>query len=326
MLIKKWHALVLSLGAVASLAVAAPSFAEYPDRAVTMVVPYPPGGTTDILARLVSNRLTDKLGQTFVVENRPGAGGQIGTQSVARSKPDGYTIMMGTINTHGINAALFEKLPYRTIEDFAPVSTVADTPNVIIAAKNAPFKNLDEMIAYAKANPGVISFGSTSMGGSPHMSGELLKAVAGIDMVHVPYQGGGPMLNDVIGGQIPVGFDNLPSSAGHIDSGTVQGIAVTTKDRWPSFKDMPSVSEAGIEDYEVAAWFGVLAPADTPRPIVEKLSGAIAEILKEDAIVERLAALGARPVGDTPDEFSSRIKAEVDKWTKVVEVNKMERL
>ncbi|MDS1139574.1 tripartite tricarboxylate transporter substrate binding protein [Pusillimonas sp. SM2304] len=326
MLNKKWHVLALSLGAVAAMGGAAPAYADYPDRAVTMVVPYPPGGTTDILARLVSNKLTEKLGQTFVVENRPGAGGQIGTAAVARAKPDGYTIMMGTINTHGINAALMKSLSYKTIEDFAPVSTVADTPNVLIATKDAPFSNLKEMIAYAKANPGAISFGSTSMGGSPHMSGELLKAKAGIDMVHVPYQGGGPMLNDVIGGQIPIGFDNLPSSAAHIASGNVRGLAVTTTERWSSFKDIPTMVESGVEDYEVAAWFGVLAPAATPKPIVEKLSTAIAEALKEEEVAKRLEGLGARPVGDTPEQFTERIKSEVAKWTEVVEINKMERL
>ncbi|NYT23291.1 tripartite tricarboxylate transporter substrate binding protein [Alcaligenaceae bacterium] len=320
----KWVALALGLGMM--MAGHSAAFAGFPERAVTIVVPYPPGGTTDVLARLVSARLSDKLGQTFVVENRPGAGGQIGTRAVARSQPDGYTLVMGTINSHGINEALYKQLSYRTVEDFTPVTRVADTPNVIIASKNAPFSNFEEMIAYAKANPGVLSFGSTSMGGSPHMAGELLKAIADIDIVHVPYQGGGPMLTDVIGGQIPIGFDNLPSSAAHIDSGNVQGIAVTTKERWKGFENMPSVAEKGMDGYEVAAWFGVLAPAGTPDDVVRTLNNAIVEILKEDEVVERLNGLGARPVGDTPEAFAQHIKDEVARWSKVVETNNMERL
>lgn len=320
----KWITLALSACMMAFGHSAA--FANYPDKAVTIVVPYPPGGTTDVLARLVSARLSEKLGQSFIVENRPGAGGQIGTRAVARSKADGYTLVMGTINSHGINEALYKQLSYRTVEDFTPITRVADTPNVLIASKNAPFSTFEEMINYAKANPGVLSFGSTSMGGSPHMAGELLKATAGIDIVHVPYQGGGPMLTDVIGGQIPIGFDNLPSSATHIESGNVQGIAVTTKDRWTGFENIPSIAEQGLEDYEVAAWFGLLAPADTPDDVIKVLNNSIVEVLQEQPIVERLNALGARPVGDTPEAFAQHIKDELARWTKVVEINNMERL
>ncbi|MGX9937400.1 Bug family tripartite tricarboxylate transporter substrate binding protein [Advenella kashmirensis] len=311
----------LSLGI--ALAVCGVVHAAYPERSVTIVVPYPPGGTTDLLARLVSMKLTKSLGQTFIVENKPGAGGQIGTLSVARAKPDGYTLVMGTINTHGINAAMYKKLSYRTVEDFAPVIIVADTPNVMIANKDAPFKTFEEFIAYAKRNPGAVSFGSTSMGGSPHMSGELLKAKAGIDMVHVPYQGGGPMLNDVIGGQIQVGFDNLPSSAGHIQAGSLRALAVTTKDRWPTFKDVPSIRESGVPDYEVSAWFGILAPAGTPADVVQKLNQSIASALTDDDVTTQLEGMGARRVKNTPQEFADRIKSEVAKWTEVVKTNKL---
>lgn len=311
----------LSLGI--ALAVCGVAHAAYPERSVTIVVPYPPGGTTDLLARLVSMKLTKSLGQTFIVENKPGAGGQIGTLAVARAKPDGYTLVMGTINTHGINAAMYKKLSYRTVEDFAPVIIVADTPNVMIANKDAPFKTFKEFIAYAKSNPGAVSFGSTSMGGSPHMSGELLKAKAGIDMVHVPYQGGGPMLNDVIGGQIQVGFDNLPSSAGHIQAGSLRALAVTTKDRWPTFKNVPSISESGVPDYEVSAWFGILAPAGTPADVVQKLNQSIASALTDEDVTTQLEGMGARRVKNTPQEFADRIKSEVAKWTEVVKTNKL---
>ena len=311
----------LSLGI--AMAVCGVAHAAYPERSVTIVVPYPPGGTTDLLARLVSMKLTKSLGQTFIVENKPGAGGQIGTLAVARAKPDGYTLVMGTINTHGINAAMYKKLSYRTIEDFAPVIIVADTPNVMIANKDAPFKTFEEFIAYAKKNPGSVSFGSTSMGGSPHMSGELLKAKAGIDMLHVPYQGGGPMLNDVMGGQIQVGFDNLPSSAGHIQAGSLRALAVTTKDRWPTFKSVPTISESGVPDYEVSAWFGILAPAGTPTDIVQKLNQSVASALTSEDVTRQLEGMGARRVKNTPQEFADRIKSEVAKWTEVVKTNQL---
>ena len=311
----------LSLGI--SLAITSTAYAAYPERPVTLVVPYPPGGTTDLLARLVSMKLTKSLGQTFIIENKPGAGGQIGTQAVAKAKPDGYTLVMGNINSHGINAALYKELPYRPVEDFAPIIIVAETPNVMVANKNAPFKSFDEFIAYAKQNPGVVSFGSTSIGGSPHMSGELLKAKAGIDMVHVPYQGGGPMLNDVLGGQIQVGFDNLPSSAGHIESGSLRALAVTTTQRWPTFKDVPTMAESGVADYEVSAWFGILAPAGTPDDVVQKLNRSIASAMTEEDMIKRLEGLGARAVKNTPEQFSDHIRAEVRKWTEVVKTNKL---
>lgn len=300
--------------------------ADYPERAVTVLVPYPPGGTSDIVARLVSARLTEKLGKPFVVQNKGGAGGQIGTQEVARAKPDGYTLLLATINTHGINAALYEQLPYRTIEDFAPVTLVVDTPNVILANKDAPFQDLKGMIAYARAHPEALNFGSTSMGGSPHMSGELLKTLAGIDMVHVPYQGGGPMLNDLISGQIMVGFDNLPSSAGHLAAGSLRGLAVTTRERWPTFKDLPTAAEQGVEGYEVAAWFGLLAPAGTPRDAIDTVQQAVAEIVREPAVAKRLEGLGARPVASTPQAFADRIREEVARWTKVVKANGLQRM
>ncbi|KAA0911725.1 tripartite tricarboxylate transporter substrate binding protein [Pusillimonas sp. ANT_WB101] len=298
-------------------------FAAYPDHQVSIVVPYPPGGTTDLLARLVAMKLTDKLGQTFIVENKPGAGGQIGSAAVARSKPDGYTLLMGTINTHGINEAMYKNLSYRTVEDFSPVIVVAETPNVMIANKNAPFKTFKEFLDYAKKHPGSVSFGSTSLGGSPHMAGELLKATTGIDMVHVPYQGGGPMLNDVIGGQIPVGFDNLPSSAGHINAGSLRALAVTSKERWPSFPEVPTMAESGVPGYELSAWFGLLAPAGTPDDIVKKLNVTIAAALKDPEVNNKLAAMGAQPVDNTPKQFAARIKAEVARWIDVVGKNEI---
>ncbi|CAM3970094.1 Bug family tripartite tricarboxylate transporter substrate binding protein [Bordetella tumulicola] len=315
------------MGAGLLIAFAGAAHAAYPDRAVTVVVPYPPGGTTDILARIVSAKLTGKLGQTFVVENKPGASGMIGTQAVARAKPDGYTIMMGTIGTHGTNAAVYKNVLYDTVKDFNPVVIIASTPNVMVANKNAPYNTVAEFLEYARKHPGEVNFGSTSMGGSPHMSGELLKAQAGIDIVHVPFQGGGPMLNAVIGGQIPVAFDNLPSSAGHIQSGNLKALGVTTPQRWPSFKDVPTIAESGVPGYEVQAWFGILAPAGTPTDIVNKLNKSISDIITDDADIQKqLATMGAMHTPNTPEQFSKLITDEVQKWTEVVEKNNMEKL
>jgi tripartite-type tricarboxylate transporter receptor subunit TctC len=298
-----------------------PAFAAYPDKPVKIVVPYPPGGTTDILARFIAAQLGVKLKQPFVVENRGGASGAIGSQAVANAAPDGYTLVMATISTHGINSGLSKALPYDPVKDFAPITVVGTTPNVIAVNPALPVKNLAELLALAKSKPGTLNFGSTSPGGSPHMSGELLKALANIDIVHVPYKGGGPMLTDLIGGQIQMGFDNLPSSMGFIRAGKIRAIAVTTPKRWPGAPEIPTVAESGVPGYEVSAWFGLLAPANTPRPIVRQLHTTIVEILAQPDAVQRLLELGADPGGNTPEEFARQIAAEVAKWKKVVSTN-----
>ena len=291
----------------------------WPAHAVRIVVPYPPGGTTDILARLAAARLSDALHQSFVVENRPGASGAIGTQAVAKAAPDGYTLVMGTASTHGVNSALYKALPYDAVRDFSPVTLVASTPNVIAVNPAVPVRTLGELLALARANPGRITFGSTSQGGSPHMSAELLKAMTKVDMVHVPYKGASPMLADLMGGQIQVGFDNLPSTIGHIRSGKVRGIAVTTTRRWPGAPDLPTVAESGVPGYEVSGWFGLLAPAGTPAPILELMQQTIAAALKLPEVSRQMFELGAEPVGNTPEEFARVVAAEVRKWRGVVE-------
>ena len=313
----------MSLGirfvAVAALAVASMSaLAQYPEKAVRIIVPYPPGGTTDILARVVATRLTERLGQPFVVENRPGASGAIGSVAVAKAPPDGYLLVMGTVSSHGINSALSKTLPYDAVKDFAPITVVASTPNVLAVNPGFAAKNLGEVLAAARQKPGALNFGSTSPGGSPHMSAELLKMMAGVDIVHVPYKGAGPMLADLIGGQIQMGFDNLPSSMSHIKSGKIRAIAVTTTKRWPGAPDIPTIAESGVSGYEVSGWFGLLAPAGTPRPVVDALYRAVSEILKQPEVSKQLYELGAEPVGNTPEAFGRQIAAEVDKWKKVV--------
>ena len=301
-----------------TLATALPALAEFPDRSIKIIVPYPPGGTSDLLARAVAPRLGERLKQTVVIENRAGAGGVIGSQAVAKSPADGYTLLLGTIATHGILPVMQKPAPYDAVKDFAPVTLLASTPNVLIANPSAPVRNLAELLALARAKPGSVNFGSTSLGGSPHMSGELLKTMAQIDIVHVPYKGGGPMLIDLMGGQIPVGFDNLPSSINHIRAGKIRALAVTTAKRWPGAPEIPTMAEAGVPGYEATAWFGLLAPANTPKPIVELLQRHVATILRQPEVEKMLLEQGAEAVGNTPDEFARLIAAELQKWTKVV--------
>ena len=301
-----------------TLAAALPALAEFPDRPIRIIVPYPPGGTSDLLARAVAPRLGERLKQTVVIENRAGAGGVIGSQVVAKSPADGYTLLLGTIATHGILPVLQKPAPYDAVKDFAPVTLVASTPNVLVANPSAPVRNVAELLALARAKPGSVNFGSTSLGGSPHMSGELLKTMAQVDIVHVPYKGGGPMLIDLMGGQIPVAFDNLPSSMNQIRAGKIRALAVTTAKRWPGAPEIPTMAEAGVPGYEATAWFGLLAPGNTPKPIVELLQRHVAAILRQPEVEKMLLEQGAEAVGNTPDEFARLISAELQKWDKVV--------
>ena len=310
--------LVVSL--VALIGVTAAHAQSYPDKPVRIVVPYPAGGTTDILARVAAVQLGQRLKQSFVVENKAGASGAIGAVEVARAAPDGYTLLMGTASTHGINSAINKNLPYDAVKDFAPVTIVASTPNIIAVNLEVPAKNLGELIALAKAQPGKLNFGSTSTGGSPHMSGELLKLMSGIDIVHVPYKGAAPMLTDLIGGQIQIGFDNLPSTINFVRAGKLRAIAVTTKQRWPGTPDIPTVAESGVPGYEVNGWFGLLAPQGTPKAVLDTLQQAIAEALKNPEVAKQVTALGAQPVANMPDAFAAQIKADVEKWREVVKV------
>ena len=284
-------------------------------------MPYPPGGTTDLLARAIAPRLGARIGQSVVVENKAGAGGIIGAQQVAKAAPDGRTLVFASIATHGIIPALQTPPPYNPIVDFAPITLVASTPNVLLANPSLPAQNVNELIAMAKAEPGKVNFGSTSHGGSPHMSGELFKSLAQIDLVHVPYKGGAPMLIDLMGGQIPIAFDNLPSSMTYIKAGKVRALAVTTAKRWPGAPEIPTMAEAGVPGYEVSAWFGLLAPAGTPKPIIDALNRNVVAVLKMPEIEKLFFEQGAEPVGNTPDEFARFIQSELDKWSKLAKSN-----
>jgi tripartite-type tricarboxylate transporter receptor subunit TctC len=293
----------------------------WPTKPVKIVVPFPAAGTTDIVARFVGVELQKMWGQPVVIENRGGAAGNIGAEAVARSAPDGYTLLMATVGTHAINLPLYgKKLPYHPLNDFAAISNVAAVPNVMVINPSLPVNSVADFIAYTKANPGKINMASSGSGTSIHMAGELFKNMAGIYMVHLPYRGSAPALQDLIAGNTQVMFDNLPSSIGHIRSGRLKALAVTSRERSPAFPNVPTVEEAaGLKGYEATAWFGLLAPAGTPRDIVNKISQDIAKILATPEMQEKFLGQGALPVPDTPEQFTTFIRSEIDKWTKVVE-------
>jgi tripartite-type tricarboxylate transporter receptor subunit TctC len=302
------------LCASASLALAQ----DYPSKPVRMVVPFPPGGTTDILARAVGQKLSESWGQQVVIDNRGGAGGNIGTDIVAKSPADGYTLLMGTVGTHAINASLYGKLPFDPIKDFAPVTLVASVPNVLVVNSTVDAKSVKELIALAKSKPGQLAFASSGNGTSIHLAGELFKSMTGTAMLHIPYKGSAPAIAELLGGQTNMMFDNLPSAMPHIKSGRLRALAVTSVRRSPALPDIPTIAETGISGYEASSWFGVLAPAGTPKDVVAKIQGDIAKALNAPEIKERLSGQGAEPVGNTPEQFAEHIKAESAKWAKVV--------
>jgi tripartite-type tricarboxylate transporter receptor subunit TctC len=289
---------------------------DYPAKPVKWIVPYPPAGTTDVLARMVAQWLTEKMGQPFVVENRPGAGNNIGTEAVIKSPPDGYTMLL--VNpANGINATLYKNLNFNFIRDIAPVAGLVRTPNVMEVTNSLPVKTVKEFIDYCKANPGKINMASSGSGTSVHLSGELFKFMTGCDMVHVPYKGAGPALVDLIGGQVHVLFDNLPSSIGHIRSGKLRALGVTSEGREPSLPGVPTVGET-VPGYEATAWFGIGMPKGTPREIINKVNAEVNRALADPKMRERLAELGGKPIAGTPEDFGRVIAAETAKWEKVV--------
>jgi tripartite-type tricarboxylate transporter receptor subunit TctC len=290
--------------------------ADYPTRPVKWVVPYPPAGTTDVLARIVAQWLTEKMGQPFVVDNKPGAGNNLGVEAVVGAPPDGYTMLL--VNpANGINATLYKNLSFNFIRDIAPVAGLVRTPNVMEVTPSFPAKTVQEFIAYCKANPGKINMASSGSGTSVHLSGELFKSMTGCDMVHVPYKGAGPGLTDLIGGQVQVIFDNLPSSIGHIKSGRIRALAVTSEQREPSLPNLPTVGET-VPGYEATAWFGIGMPKGTPREIIDKVNAEVNRALADAKMRERLAELGGKPLAGTPEDFGKVIAAETAKWEKVV--------
>ena len=290
---------------------------DYPTRPVKVIVPSPPGGGTDILARVLAQHFSKALGQPFVVENKPGAGNMIGIESVARAPADGYTLLV-VASTLALNTVLYKKVPYDPVRDFAPITLAATAPNVLVVNPALPAKSLAELIALAKAKPGALSYGTPGIGTSPHLSMELLKSMAGIDLQHVPYRGTAAAVTDVIGGQIAATFANALTAKPQVDSGRVRALAVSGPNRIEAFPGVPPVAEAGVPGYEAMQWYGLAAPAGTPAPIVARLHAEAAKALQSDEMKEKLALDGAQPVGSTPAEFGALIRRELDKWTRVV--------
>jgi tripartite-type tricarboxylate transporter receptor subunit TctC len=308
-----------SLSALALGAIVLPAQAQdkWPSKPITYVVPFPAGGTTDILARLIGQKLGPALGTTVIIDNRPGAGGNIGSELVARAAPDGYTIMGGTISSHSINASLY-KLSYDPLKSFAPITLIGTNANVLVVNPASPFKSVKELIAAAKAKPDSLSFASAGNGTSQHLSAELFKTMAGIDMVHIPYKGSAPAIQDVIGGQVPLMFDTTVVAGPFIQSGKVRALAVTSARRVATLPDVPTMAEAGVPGYGVVSWQAMFAPAGTPPAIVQRLQTEVAAILKQPDVQERLAKLGVDPSGMAPQQLAEFQAAEIAKWAKVV--------
>ncbi len=316
----KLRSLCIALLSVAAVAATA-SAQTFPDRVVRIVVPFPPGGTVDVTARMLAAKLTEQLPQQVIVENRSGAGGNLGSDSVAKAAPDGYTLLHTAPGPLVVNQKLYSNLPYNPETDFAPIGLFAVTPVVLMVNPNLPIKTVPELIAYAKANPGKVSFGSAGVGSIPHLAGELFKSMANVDIVHVPYKGTAPAMNDLIGGHIQMFFDLLPSSLPQIKSGRVRGIANAGLKRPESLPDLPTVSEQGLKGYDAASWVAVVAPAKTPAPVLAKLRSEFGKALASPDIVKRLSDLGS--VAGTADEAELKrfLKTEADKWAEVVRVS-----
>ena len=317
-----------TLGAAAATGAAVlpaslPAFAQqdYPNKAIRFVVPFPAGGTTDIVGRVVAAELNKAWNVPAVVDNRAGAGGNIGSELVAKAAPDGYTLLVCTVGTHGINTSLYSKMSFDPVKDFAPVTLAAEVPNVVVVHPSVKANTIKELITLLKANPGKMNYASSGNGTSIHLSAELFKSMTGTFMTHIPYRGSAPAVADLLAGQVELMFDNLPSAMPHIRSGKLRALAVTSAKRAPALPDVPTIAEAGVPGYEASSWFGIVAPAGTPRPIVDKLQQQIAKSLAQPDVREKLLGQGANPVGNTPEEFAKYIPAEIAKWAKVVKAS-----
>jgi len=320
--------LTLTAGAAIALLAHQPAHAQdvWPSKPMRIVVPFAPGGTTDILARAIAPELSKVLGQSVVVDNKPGAGGNVGADLVAKAAPDGYTFLMGTVGTHGINKSLYAKLPFDPQKDFAPVTLVAGVPNIMVMnterAQRLNIRNAADFVKWAQSNPGKLNMASSGNGTSIHLAGELFKSRTGVFMTHIPYRGSGPALVDLVGGNADVMFDNLPSALPHIKSGKLTAFAVTSSQRSAVLPDVPTVEEAAsLPGFEASSWFGLLAPAGTPGSIVNRVQQETAKALGSPAIKERLLSQGAIPSGNTPQEFARLIDAEIQKWAGVVKAS-----
>jgi tripartite-type tricarboxylate transporter receptor subunit TctC len=309
----RWSvALCLAAAAGAAMAQAG----SYPDRAVRFVVPYPPGGGTDVIARIVQGKFQQQLGQSIVIDNRGGGGGSLGTDIVAKSLPDGYSVLF-TLSSHTINAAIFAKLPFDTARDFEPVGVVASLPQILAAHPSFPANTVAELITLAKSKPGQLQFASVGNGSPSHLAGELLNLRAGVQIVHVPYRGGGPAVTDTIGGQVPLLWVSIPAVAQHIKAGKLKALAVSTLKRSAAFPDVPTMQEAGVADFEVDSWYAMFVPAKTPKPVIERLNKALNQVVADPEIKDKLLQQGSEGVGGTPESLGKTVTAELAKWAKL---------
>ncbi|WP_338878885.1 tripartite tricarboxylate transporter substrate binding protein [Achromobacter veterisilvae] len=318
MKIRTWLTLAAAALAVSATGAAAAQ-GSYPDRPIRLIVPFPPGGTSDVVGRIFAEALGRQIGQTVVVENRGGAGGTVGTRAVASAPPDGYTLLLGTSSTNGTNSAVYKSLPYDAVKDFTPVTQIIRVPGVIVVNKDFPAKDYASFVALIKGAPGKYSYASSGNGGATHMAMEYYKSLSGLDMMHVPYRGTGPALNDVIAGQVPILWDTAASSMAHIQSGSLRPIVVAAKTRLSQLPDVPTFAEAGLPDYDAEMWNGLLAPAGLPADVLAKLSDASRKALAAPEVQAKYAGVGAYVVADTPGEFKTMIEADVAKWKKVAE-------
>lgn len=313
---------------IPSLAVAAAAFcaahpvmaqsaSTYPNKPIHIVVTFTSGGAPDILARLIGDKLTAVWGQPVIVENKPGAGGNIGSDYVAKAAPDGYNVVVGTVGTHAINGALYQNMPYDMTRDFSPVTLLASTPNMLVVHNGVPAKTLKEFIDLGKKE-GKMTFASAGSGTSIHVSGELFKTMTGIDMQHIPYKGRASAIPDLLGGRVTMMFDNMPSSLPLVREGKLRALGVTSTKRSPAAPDIPTIAESGLPGFDAVSWFALFAPANTPRPVVDKLQAEVSKILKSPDVSKKLLDLGLEPIGSTPDELAAFQKAEIAKWSKVV--------
>ena len=293
----------------------------YPAKAIRYVVPFPAGGPLDIVARAIGQELNKSWGQPVVIDNRPGAGGNIGADLVAKAPADGYTILMGAVSTHAINVTLYNNLPYDPIRDFAPVTLITSVPNVLVVHPSVPANNVKELIALAKSRPGQLNFASGSTGSAGHLAGELFNSMAGVRMTHIPYKGAAPAVVDLMAGHVSLMFDNMSSALPNIKATRVRALAVTTLKRSPLLPQLPTISDAGLRGFDIATWFGIFAPAGAPPDIVARLNGEIVRILHTPEMKERLALLGAEPIGNKPDEFAAFVRAEIPKYAKVIQAS-----
>jgi len=303
--------------AAALLWIAGAALAQpYPDKPVRFVVPYPPGGGTDVIARIVQERFQAALGQPVVIENRGGAAGSLGTDVVAKAPPDGYTVLF-TLSSHTINPAIYAKLPFDTVKDFQPVGTVASLPQILVANNALPVNTVAELIALAKAKPGSLSFASVGNGSPGHLAGELFKLRTGTVMTHVPYRGGGPAVTDVMGGQVPLLWVSIPAAAQFVKAGKLKALAVSTVKRSAAFPNVPTMQEAGVADFEVDSWYAMFVPAKTPKPVVDKLNQALNTIVQEPDVRDKLLAQGSEGVGGTPEALAKVVSTELPRWAKL---------